>query len=121
MSRIKRGKTARKKRKYLLRRTKGYLNGANNKYRLAKERLLKAGAHAYHGRKLRKRNFRKMWIARINGALDQIGSELNYSRFMHLLKEQGYELNRKSLSEIAVRDINAFQELVSQVQSKSNG
>jgi large subunit ribosomal protein L20 len=115
MSRVKRGVTANKRRKYLLSRAKGYLNGASTKFRLAKERLLKAESNAYKSRRLRKRDFRSLWITRINGALDQVGSELSYSRFMDKLNKSGIELNRKSLSELAIRDINAFKELVEKV------
>ncbi|NJK71595.1 MAG: 50S ribosomal protein L20 [Thermales bacterium] len=117
MSRVKKGVAAKKHKKYLLRRAKGYLNGANSKFRLAKERLLKADSNAYKSRKLRKRDFRKLWIARINGALDQLGSEFSYSKFMGLLKKNNIELNRKSLAEIAVRDINAFKELTDGIVS----
>jgi large subunit ribosomal protein L20 len=117
MARVKKGQPAKKHRKYLLVRAKGYLNGAKNKFRLAKERLLKAGSNAYIHRKLRKREFRSTWIVRINGALDEIGSELNYSRFMNLLKVKGIELNRKMLSEMAIKDINAFKDLVQKVSS----
>jgi len=117
MSRVKKGVAAKKHRKYLLKRAKGYLNGASTKFRLAKERLLKAESNAYKSRKLRKRDFRRLWIARINGALDQSGSDLSYSKFMGLLKKSGINLNRKSLAEIAVTDINAFKELVDGVVS----
>jgi large subunit ribosomal protein L20 len=115
MSRVKKGLAAHKHRKYLLKRAKGYLNGAGTKFRLAKERLLKAESNAYKSRKLRKRDFRSMWIVRINGALDQIGSEISYSKFMNMLKTHNVELNRKSLSEIAIKDINAFKEIVDSV------
>lgn len=116
MSRVKKGLSARKHRKYLLQRAKGYLNGANSKFRQAKERLLKADSNAYKSRRLIKRDFRSQWIVRINGALDQINSELNYSRFIHLLQASGSSLNRKSVSEIAIKDIEAFKELVLSLQ-----
>ena len=119
MSRVKKGLAARKHRKYLLSRAKGYLNAGSKKFRLAKERLLKAESNAYKGRKLRKRSFRSLWITRINGALDQIGSELNYSKFIHLVNSSGSGLNRKSLSELAIQDINSFAELVKDLESKS--
>ncbi|MBC7406278.1 MAG: 50S ribosomal protein L20 [Candidatus Parcubacteria bacterium] len=112
MSRVKGALSARKHRNYLLKRAKGYLNGAKNKFRLAKERLLKADSNAYKSRRLRKREFRALWIARINGALDQINSSYNYSRFMHALKVKEVELNRKSLSEMAINNIDAFKDLV---------
>jgi large subunit ribosomal protein L20 len=115
MSRVKKGVAAHKHRKYLLKRAKGYLNGAGTKFRLAKERLLKAESNSYKSRRLRKRDFRSLWITRINGALDQINSDLSYSKFMALLKQNNIELNRKSLSEIAIRDIESFKKLVESV------
>lgn len=118
MSRVKKGLSARKHRNYLLSRAKGFDNGAKSKFRLAKERLLKAESNAYKGRKIRKRDFRRLWITRINGALDQIQSELNYSKFIHLLNQSKLELNRKSISEIAIKDINAFKAIVEQVSKK---
>lgn len=115
MSRVKKGVSAHKRKKYLLKRAKGYLNGAKSKFRLAKERLLKAESNAYKSRRLRKRDFRRLWISRINGALDSIGSDLSYSKFMKLLADSGIRLNRKMVSEIAIRDIEAFKELVAKV------
>ncbi len=116
MSRVKKGLSARKHRKYLLKRAKGYNNAGSKKFRLAKERLLRAESNAYIGRKLRKRDFRSLWITRINGALDQIGSEINYSRFINMLSKSSYkELNRKSISELAIKDIEAFKNLVAEV------
>ena len=112
MSRIKKGVSALKRRKYLLERAKGFQNGAKSKFRIAKERLLKAESNAYKSRKLRKRDFRSLWITRINGALDQIGSTINYSTFISLLIKSGSTLNRKSISEIAIRDIESFKSIV---------
>jgi large subunit ribosomal protein L20 len=112
MSRVKKGKSANKRRKYLLERAKGYLYGGSTKFRAAKERLLKAESNAYKSRRLRKRDFRSLWITRINGALDQIQSELSYSKFINLLHKSELELNRKVVSEIAIRDIEAFKSLV---------
>jgi large subunit ribosomal protein L20 len=113
MSRIKTGVTALKRRKYLLKRAKGFQNAAKSKFRIAKERLLKAESNAYKSRRLRKRDFRSLWITRINGALDQVGSAINYSTFINLLAKSGSKLNRKSVSEIAVKDIDAFKNLLS--------
>jgi large subunit ribosomal protein L20 len=115
MSRVKRGVTANKRRKNLLSRAKGYLNGASTKFRLAKERLLKAESNMYKSRRLRKREFRSLWITRINGALDEIGSNISYSRFINLLNKSNLKLNRKSISEIAFRDIQAFKDLVQKI------
>ncbi|MEM1311992.1 MAG: 50S ribosomal protein L20 [Patescibacteria group bacterium] len=117
MSRVKKGLSARKHRNYLLGRAKGYLNGASTKFRQAKERLLKADSNAYKSRRLRKRDFRRLWITRINGALDQINSELNYSKFIFLLNKSEINLNRKSVSEMAIKDIEAFKKLVVQLSS----
>jgi large subunit ribosomal protein L20 len=115
MSRVKKGQSALKRRKYLLERAKGFRNGSKSKFRLAKERLLKAESNAYKSRRLRKRDFRSLWITRINGALDQIGSTLNYSTFINLVSKSGSTLNRKSISEIAIQNIEAFKTLVESV------
>jgi large subunit ribosomal protein L20 len=112
MSRVKKGLSALKHRKYLLARAKGFKNASKSKFRIAKERLLKAESNSYKSRKLRKRDFRSLWISRINGSLDQIGSSMNYSSFINLLAKSGSTLNRKSISEIALRDIEAFKNLV---------
>lgn len=118
MSRVKKGLAARKHRKYTIKRAKGYLNDAHHKFRAAKERLLKAETNSYRDRKRRKREFRRLWIVRINGALNEIGSELNYSRFINLLKNSELkDLNRKMLSEIAFRDIAEFKKIVEKVQA----
>jgi large subunit ribosomal protein L20 len=112
MSRIKAGVATRKHKKYLLQRAKGFINGGSSKFRQAKERLLKAEKNSYISRRLRKRDFRSLWISRINGALDQIGSELSYSKFIHLLNKSELNLNRKSLSQLAIADIEQFKSLV---------
>jgi large subunit ribosomal protein L20 len=112
MSRIKRSLMANKRRKNLLARAKGFKGKSGNIYRIAKERLLKAESNAYKSRRLRKRDFRSMWITRLNGALDAIKSELNYSQFINLLNKSDLQLNRKSLSEIAILDLNAFKSIV---------
>ena len=115
MSRVKKGVAAHKHRKYLLDRAKGFINGANSKFRLAKERLLKAESNAYRSRKLRKRDFRSLWITRINGALDQVGSDVNYSTFIHKLNTSEISLNRKAVSEMAIKDIEAFKDLLAKI------
>lgn len=117
MSRIKAGVATRKHKKYLLQRAKGFLNGAHSKFRQAKERLLKAEKNSYVSRRLRKREFRQLWISRINGALDQIESPLSYSRFINLLNKSELTLNRKSISQIAITDINVFKQIVEQVSA----
>lgn len=109
---------ANKRRKSLLKRAKGYLFGGSKRFRQAKERLLKAESNAYNDRKKRKRDFRRLWITRINGALDQIGSEMNYSTFINLIAQSKKfgRLNRKSISEIAIMDIDTFQEMVTEAE-----
>jgi len=118
MSRVKKGQPAKKHRKYLLKRAKGYLNDASHKFRLAKERLLKAESNAYISRKIRKRDFRRLWISRINSALNQIQSDLCYSKFINLVSQSEYNFNRKILSEIAFNDIETFKEIVNNVSNK---
>ena len=117
MSRVKKGLAAKKHRTYLLERAKGYLGAGSKKFRYARERLFKAESNAYKGRKLRKRTFRSLWITRINGALDQIGSTMNYSTFINKLNNSSVGLNRKSLSEIAIQDIDAFKKIVEDISS----
>lgn len=112
MTRIKKGVSALKHRKYLLKRAKGYQNGASKKFRAAKEHLLRAERNMYKSRRLLKRDMRSLWMTRINGALDAIGSNLNYSRFINLLTKSGSKLNRKSVSELAANSITEFKELV---------
>ena len=112
MTRIKKGVAAKKHRKYLLKRAKGYQNGASKKFRQAKEHLLRAERNMYKSRRLLKRDMRSLWMIRINGALDAIGSEMNYSTFIHLLNKSGSKLNRKSVAEIAARDLEEFKTIV---------
>lgn len=112
MARVKRGVAAHKRRKYLLKRAKGYLNSASTKFRTAKERLFKAESNAYKSRRTKKREFRSLWITRINGALDEIGSDMNYSTLINKLNKSDKNLNRKMLSEIAITDIAEFKKIV---------
>ncbi len=108
--RIKRSVNALKKRRKIMRAAKGYRGSRNSLYRVAKEAVLKARAHAYIGRRLKKRDMRSLWIARINAACRQ--NDISYSKFMHGLKVNNINLNRKVLAELAVSDANAFAELV---------
>ena len=102
---------ARKKRKKkIFREAKGYFGGRKNLWRTAKDAVEKGWEHAYRGRKEKKRNFRRLWITRINAAARQ--HDLSYSRFIHGLDTAGIELNRKLLADIAVRDPDAFEALV---------
>jgi large subunit ribosomal protein L20 len=105
--RVKRSIHARKKRREVLDRTKGYRGEANHNYKRAKEALIKAETYAYRDRRNRKRDFRRLWIARINAAAKLNG--MSYSQFMHGLKLAGVELDRKVLADIAVRDPETFR------------
>jgi large subunit ribosomal protein L20 len=107
VSRVKRSVHARKKRRATLERTKGYRGQAKSSYKRAKEALLKADSYAYRDRRNRKRDFRRLWITRINAAARREG--MTYSQFMHGLKEAGIELDRKVLADIAVRDPETFR------------
>jgi large subunit ribosomal protein L20 len=107
MSRVKRGIHARKKRRTTLERAKGYRGQSSKSYKRAKEALLKADSYAYRDRRNKKRDFRRLWIQRINAAARQEG--MSYSTFMHGLKLAGVELDRKVLADIAVRDPESFR------------
>jgi large subunit ribosomal protein L20 len=107
MSRVKRSVSAKKKRRATLERTKGYRGQAHSSYKRAKEALLKADSYAYRDRRNRKREFRRLWIQRINAAARREG--MTYGTFMHGLKLAGVELDRKVLADIAVRDPETFR------------
>jgi large subunit ribosomal protein L20 len=107
VSRVKRSVHGRKKRRATLARAKGYRGQAHSSYKRAKEALLKADGYAYRDRRNRKRDFRRLWITRINAAARREG--LTYSEFMHGLREAGVELDRKVLADIAVRDPETFR------------
>ncbi|GCD12011.1 50S ribosomal protein L20 [Clostridium tagluense] len=110
MARIKRAVNARKNHKKVLKLAKGYYGGKSKLFKTANESVIRALRNAYIGRRLKKRDFRKLWIARINAASRL--SDLSYSRFMNGMKLAGIEINRKMLSEIAINDPKAFAELV---------
>ena len=107
--RIKRAVNAVKKRRKILKLAKGYFGGRSKRYRGAREAVMKAQLYAYYGRKAKKRDFRSLWIARINAGARLNG--LSYSKFMFGLKKAGIDLNRKVLAEIAVSDAAAFATL----------
>jgi large subunit ribosomal protein L20 len=107
MSRVKRGVHARKKRRTTLERAKGYRGQSSKSYKRAKEALLKADSYAYRDRRNKKRDFRRLWIQRINAAARQEG--MTYGTFIHGLKLAGVELDRKVLADIAVRDPETFR------------
>ncbi len=114
MVRVKRGVTSRHRHKRLLKETKGYTGLRNNTVKKAREALLKAWSYAYRDRRNRKRDFRRLWIQRINAASRQHG--LSYSQFMAGLKTSGNELNRKMLAEVAFNQPEAFAKLVEQAK-----
>ena len=107
--RIKRAVNAVKKRRKILKLAKGYFGGRSKRYRVAREAVMKAQIYAYIGRKNKKRDFRSLWISRINAACRM--NNLSYSKFMFGLKNAGINLNRKVLAEIAVSDASAFATL----------
>ena len=110
MSRVKRSVHARKKRRATLERTKGYRGQAKSSYKRAKEALLKADSYAYRDRRNRKRDFRRLWITRINAAARLEG--MSYSELIHGLGKAEVEVNRKMLADIAVNDREAFRRFV---------
>ena len=107
MTRVKRSVHAKKKRRATLERTKGFRGEANSNYKRAKEALMKADAYAYRDRRNRKRDFRRLWITRINAAARAEG--MTYATFIHGLQQAGVELDRKVLADIAVRDADTFR------------
>ena len=115
MSRVKRSVHGRKKRRETLARAKGYRGQASKSYKRAKEALLKADSYAYRDRRNKKRDFRRLWIVRINAAARQEG--LSYSQFMHGLKEAGIEVDRKVLSEIAIHEPASFAAIVEKAKA----
>jgi len=110
MPRVKRGNKRRLKRKKILRRAKGYYLAKSKLYRTAREQVQRSLAFAYRDRRARKRDFRRLWIVRINAAARQ--HEMSYSALMHGLKLAGVELDRKALADIAVHDPSAFGRVV---------
>ena len=116
MARIKGGLKAKKKHKRVLKLAKGYRGARSKQYRIAKQSVMRALATAYRGRKERKRQFRQLWIARINAAARMNG--LSYSRFMYGLKLAEVEINRKMLAEMAVNDADGFKTLAELAKSK---
>ena len=115
MARVKRGVTAHARHKKILDRAKGYRGRSNSCFRIALEKVEKALQYAYRDRRVRKRNFRALWIQRINAAARLNG--LTYAKFMHGLSRSGVELDRKVLADLAVREPEAFKGLVEKAQS----
>lgn len=115
MAHVKRGMVSRRKHKKLLKLAKGYLALKSRAVRPAKQAVLHAGQYAYNGRKLRKRDFRSLWITRISEAVKKEG--LSYSVFINKLKKSNVELDRKILSDLVVNDINTFKMVVDNVKT----
>ena len=116
MARIKGGLNAKKKHNRLLKLAKGYRGARSKQYRVAKQSVMRALASSYAGRKERKRQFRQLWIARINAAARMNG--ISYSQMMHGLKLAGVDINRKMLAEMAVNDAEGFKTLAELAKSK---
>lgn len=115
MPRVKGGTVTRQRRKRVLKLAKGYYGAKHSLFKQAKQQVIKSGQYAYRDRRQRKRDFRKLWIARINAAARLNG--LSYSRLMHGLKLAGIEVNRKMLSELAINDEQAFAQLADQAKA----
>ena len=109
MARVKGAMMSRKRRNKILKLAKGYWGSKSKHYKMANQAVMKSGVYAYTGRKLKKRDFRQLWITRINAACKLNG--MNYSTFMHGLKVAGIQINRKMLSEMAINDAVAFTAL----------
>ena len=112
--RIKRAVNAVKKRRKIMRKAKGYFGAKSKLYRVARQAVMKSGQYAFVGRRRKKRDFRQLWIARINAAARQ--NDISYSRLMHGLKVANVDLNRKVLADIAVSDAAAFTALCNQAK-----
>ena len=115
MARVKGAMMTRKRRKKVLKLAKGYWGAKSRHFKMAKQAVMKSGNYAYIGRKQRKRDFRRLWIARINAACRM--NDINYSTFMNGLKKAGVTLNRKMLSEIAIADPAGFTALVEKAKA----
>ena len=115
MARVKRGVTAKARHKKVLKQAKGYYGARRKVYRVAKQAVIKAGQYSYRDRRARKREFRRLWIVRINAASRQFG--LSYSRFMDGLNKAGIEIDRKVLADLAVHDIAAFGALAEKAKA----
>lgn len=115
MARVSRGVTAKARHKKILKKAKGYYGARSRTYRVANQAVFKAGQYAYRDRRNRKRDFRSLWITRINAGTKAQG--LSYSKFMNGLKKAGIELDRKVLADLAVRDKVAFSAVVEQARA----
>ncbi len=118
MPRVKRGVTTHRRHKKILKMAKGYRGAKSKLYRVANQQVMKSGQYAYIHRKLKKRDFRKLWIARINAAARDNGT--TYSRMVHGLKVAGVDINRKMLAELAISDPQGFSKLAELAKSAVN-
>ncbi|WP_096269646.1 50S ribosomal protein L20 [Paucisalibacillus globulus] len=118
MPRVKGGTVTRARRKRVLKLAKGYYGSKRTLFKTAKQQVMKSGQYAYRDRKNRKREFRKLWIARINAAART--NDLSYNKLMHGLKLAGIEINRKMLSDLAVNDSQAFAQLAEKAKAALN-
>lgn len=115
MARVKRGVQAHARHKKVIRQAKGYSGRRKNVYRVAKQAVIKAGQYAYRDRRQRKRQFRALWIIRINAKVREFG--LSYSTFINGLNKASIAIDRKMLAELAVNDVDAFEAIVNQVKT----
>lgn len=115
MARVKRGVIARRRHKKVLKQAKGYYGARSRVFRVAKQAVIKAGQYAYRDRKVKKRNFRKLWITRINAQSRALG--VTYSQLINGLKKANIELDRRVLADLAVHDKNAFAAVVDQAKA----
>lgn len=115
MTRVKRGVASRRRHKRILKATKGYRGLRNRLFRQAKQAWMKAGLHAYKGRKLKKREYRQLWIARITAALKALDAKNLYSRFVNNAANKDFQVNRKMLADLAVNHPQAFEAVVKKV------
>ncbi|MBQ1405826.1 MAG: 50S ribosomal protein L20 [Oscillospiraceae bacterium] len=118
MARVKGAMMTRKRRNKTLRLAKSYWGSKSTHFKMAKQAVMKSGTYAYVGRKLKKRDFRRLWITRISAAVAPFG--INYSRFMNGLKKAGIEMNRKMLADLAVNDMAAFRAIAEQAKSAAS-
>lgn len=115
MARVKRGVIAGRRHKKVLAKAKGYYNARRKIYRVAKQAVIKAGQYAYAGRRLKKRDYRALWVQRINAGARACG--LSYSRLINGLKKAGIEIDRKVLADLAVQDMAAFEKVAEQAKA----
>ena len=119
MARVKGGNVSKNRRRKVLKQAKGYFGSKHRLYKTAQEQLFHSGAYAYRDRKQNKRNFRKLWITRINAACRE--NNISYSKFINGLSKAGIEINRKMLSELAINDPKSFAELVNTAKDSLEG